>query len=329
MILSDIDYLYYKFPNEEIQCFSGTWIKTDFTHIPEGVFFVSNFNGDNSYYFEINKNESLNIDLQLHLQNNNNFTTDKETYIKNCIDFIQKLKSEKMDKAILSRVKSIPKLKSQNVLAVYKKMSEIYHDKALVYLISSSLFGTWMGATPEILISGNADKLHTVSLAGTKLDKDTKWTSKELEEQQIVTDYILDNLKQNGAEDIHFSEVYTTYTGVVFHLKSDISFKLNRSKWRNLISDLHPTPAVCGQPKLLAKEIILDSEKHERRFYTGMIGFLGSDKLKTYVNLRCMEVNEKEYLLYLGGGITQLSNPEDEWQETENKAKTLIGCIDL
>ena len=96
----------------------------------------------------------------------------------------------------------------------------------------------------------------------------------------------------------------------------------------NFIAELHPTPAVCGLPKNLADDFIRLKEKHERKYYTGYLGpWKLNQQVDLFVNLRCMEVTDDEFILYAGGGITAHSIPEKEWEETNQKAATLLAVI--
>lgn len=52
-----------------------------------------------------------------------------------------------------------------------------------------------------------------------------------------------------------------------------------------------------------------------------------NNDLRLFVNLRCMEVCEEQLMLYAGGGITEKSVPEKEWDETIQKANTLLSVI--
>jgi isochorismate synthase len=116
-----------------------------------------------------------------------------------------------------------------------------------------------------------------------------------------------------------------------------------------LISAIHPTPAVCGLPKGSAKKFILENENYNREFYTGFLGELNLKKTlqrngnrknrenqayasitKTsalFVNLRCMKLEAKQAVLFVGGGITKDSNPVAEWEETSNKAQTMKSVL--
>ena len=190
-----------------------------------------------------------------------------------------------------------------------------------------------------------------MALAGTQLYKgflDVSWGAKEKEEQKIVTQAIIRSLENNIAT-IEVSDAYTAKAGDLLHLRTDIKGtiidKLEKVNLRLLISSLHPTPAVCGFPKERAKEFILENENYSREFYTGFLGELNFRETKSrnsnkrniennayalvkkvsnlYVNLRCMKLEDELATLYVGGGITKDSIPEDEWNETVNKTRTI------
>jgi isochorismate synthase len=95
-----------------------------------------------------------------------------------------------------------------------------------------------------------------------------------------------------------------------------------------LIDALHPTPAVCGLPKESAKEFILENEGYDRSFYTGFLGELSvENRSNLFVNLRCMQVKDATYYIYIGGGITSASVPEKEWEETVAKSKVMLRVL--
>src|SRR6202021_687877 len=97
----------------------------------------------------------------------------------------------------------------------------------------------------------------------------------------------------------------------------------------NLVSELHPTPAVCGIPLNDATQFIKETEGYDRGYYTGFLGPCNMDgKTELYVNLRCAELFADCINLYVGGGITKDSIPENEWEETEMKSKTLLSALE-
>ena len=80
----------------------------------------------------------------------------------------------------------------------------------------------------------------------------------------------------------------------------------------DIIKTLHPTPAVCGLPRNLAKDFILQNEDYHRSYYTGFLGELNfkNQQSSLFVNLRCMEISGETASIYVGGGITKESIPE-------------------
>ncbi|WP_309608918.1 isochorismate synthase [Flavobacterium sp.] len=239
-------------------------------------------------------------------------------------------------KVVLSRIESVS-IKHFKIRKIFKKMLQQY-PTAFCYCWFHPKIGFWMGATPETLLQVKENKFTTMSLAGTQQFEDNylvSWQEKETKEQGFVTQYIIENLK-NIAEEITVSSPYTTKAGNLLHLKTDIQgiLKPNFSS-KDVVAILHPTPAVCGLPKEIAKNFILENETYDREFYTGFLGELNHDSSKNetatdlYVNLRCMKiniVNNSEITtatLYIGCGITDQSNPENEWEETVNKSKTM------
>jgi isochorismate synthase len=160
-----------------------------------------------------------------------------------------------------------------------------------------------------------------------KADDTSNWESKENEEQQFVTDFIQTCLIENKYENVELSGPFEAIAGPVKHLRTDVSFDFENGNALKTIRILHPTPAVSGLPQKEAISLILETEKHERLFYTGFIGIMNQTKNQIYVNLRCCQIQKGSAYLYLGGGFTKDSISELEWQETENKSKTLLNIL--
>ena len=123
---------------------------------------------------------------------------------------------------------------------------------------------------------------------------------------------------------------YTKKAGRLIHLRTDFSFPDNVAgkKLTRLIRSLHPTSAICGMPMEKSLQFIQKLEKHNREYYAGYLGPIGiDDEMQLFVNLRCMKVLQNELVLFVGSGITSESNPEDEWDETEIKADTLLSIV--
>lgn len=249
-------------------------------------------------------------------------------------------------KIVLSRSERVI-LSDSNPILIFKKLLATYRT-AFVYCWFHPKVGLWLGATPETLMNIQGQRLTTMSLASTQKYKgtlDVAWTQKEIDEQQVVTDFIIKQLESlNLKPQTSNLKPETVKAGNLVHLKTSISVNLkpHTQNLKELLANLHPTPAVCGLPKDAAKQFILKNENYNREFYTG---FLGEINIKTsttrnsnsrnvennayatvktvsnlFVNLRCMQISNQEAIIYIGGGITKDSNAESEWEETVQKA---------
>ena len=151
-------------------------------------------------------------------------------------------------------------------------------------------------------------------------------SEKEFQEQGLVTAYVAAVLKEVGAVST-VSPREELIAGPVKHLINRFDCKVDRTNVFELIDLLHPTPAVSGLPIDKAQELIARVEPHQRLLYSGIVGVLSKEELSLYVNLRCGQIIDENLYLYLGGGLTKDSSPEDEWMETENKAQTLLNVF--
>lgn len=287
---------------------------------------IHSFLGDQIY--QIQNLQTITAEtFEVHLaEQNAEIIWHQEDYLAAFSRVQEALHSGKFDKLILSRIKEVPTQK--NALTLFNDLNKLYGN-TFNYLLSSRQTGTWIGATPELLLSCQGDELATVSIAGTKpSDGFSEWTQKEREEQKYVTDYILQTFAKHPVRNISATPSYTLKAGPVDHLKTDVRGSLSDlSHLFPLLNDLHPTPATCGIPKNESKLKIVEIESHSRKLYTGYIGILNETEKKFYVNLRCMELQKERALLYVGGGITRSSIGEREWLETERKAETLVRIL--
>lgn len=322
-------FLAFKFPGERVVIRSGEWEKTTLEELPEDRFFMTDFEKQVCYAFRAS-NESTAQDKLVFPYNSMNdvFVVNRNAYLNGLDVFIHEFEPRGIEKAVFSRINIVKKGDDSTPLELFDKLVESYGDEALVYLASDHQFGTWMGATPETLLNGGELGIRSMALAGTKASEQDKWTEKEYHEQQLVADFVQEVINTQAPSNFEKSELETVKKGAVYHLRTNYSFKLPQYKWNALIDALHPTPAVCGAPRELALDLIRNFEPHDRKFYAGLIGIKGLTKLDVFVNLRCMQVLEDHYALYVGGGITQDSDLAAEWRETEMKSQTLLSVLE-
>ncbi|WP_411766893.1 chorismate-binding protein [Winogradskyella sp. A3E31] len=275
----------------------------------------------------------------------------RSSHIRLIEEGIEDIENNRFKKIVLSRHITVD-VKDANPFQIFKRLFNTYKN-AMVYCWYHPKVGLWLGATPELLFKVEGLNVTTISLAGTKpYDENNteQWTPKEREEQKIVTDYI-DNQLRPFSKSVAIKNVETVRAGSLIHLKTRILARLESSnfKLKSIINALHPTPAVCGFPKDATQQFISSKENYNREFYTGFLGELNlivsntrnsnrknveNNAYKTvkrcsnfYVNLRCMQIKNSSAILYVGGGITKDSIPEDEWQETVAKSKTMLKVL--
>lgn len=251
--------------------------------------------------------------------------------------FHKEVANEHFHKLVLARKKDT-KTTYNDLEKLYEKACRMY-PRLMIMLFSTPQTGTWIVASPEILIEGKAGQMHTVALAGTMAYRDgyLDWSEKNKGEQHIVEQYIANTLEPL-CDDVLKDGPVTMRAGDLVHLRTDFRFRMKSGiSLGALVSRMHPTPAVCGLPKKEAYDFILKNERLDRKYYSGFAGPVNiNDETHLYVSLRCAELfptpntqhpSPHQAILYAGGGIMPGSQCEAEWQETESKMKTIAHVL--
>lgn len=249
----------------------------------------------------------------------------KEDYKKSIEKIISYCNKNIIEKCILSRV-----IKSDfeisNYFEVFEKLSKTYSN-GFKYILNHPKYGMWIGISPETLIKGNLENgFFTHALAGSKSkNENLKWSEKDYQEHKFVVDFIEKKIRENGYITKE-SKIEEEIAGDIIHLNKDFNFNLDID-YLSFVKTFHPTPAIAGIPLDKSLAIIQDLEVHKRRLYCGFLGTVDKKNCDLKVNLRCARFSAKEVQIFVGGGITSKSNPNDEFQETEIKSQTLLSVI--
>lgn len=215
----------------------------------------------------------------------------------------------------------------------------LHYPNAFVSLVSSPETGTWLGVSPELLVHLQGDRIFkTVAVAGTQRYlsntdlKTVAWTEKEIEEQALVSRYIINCFKKIRLREFEEHGPKTWRAGDILHLKTEFEVDRIATNFPQLgsvmLKLLHPTSAVCGMPREASIQFLQENESFDRQFYSGYLGPINyQNESHIYVNLRCMQWIKQEAILYAGAGVTLDSTPEREWEETELKLNTLLKVI--
>lgn len=297
---------------------------------PDCVFF-----SDEIEDIYIQKLAANNRYLSIEKQTGNNIATTPSTdFIDQVNEAVKAMNEGKFHKVVLSKIRLEKLPEDFQPDTFFLKLCEKY-PHAFVYMIQLPNVGCWMGATPEPLLTIENESVKTVSLAGTQVATNAEidsyaWSQKEIEEQGIVTGFVEQTLRSLHIENYTKIGPMNYQAANLIHLKT--AFEFAQTDLKNRLGDflraLHPTPSVGGLPKAEAQGFILTHEKHDRSYYTGFLGPINiEDKSHVFVNLRCLQLFDSQFVLYSGAGITASSMAEKEWEETDNKMMTMMNVM--
>ena len=195
----------------------------------------------------------------------------------------------------------------------------------------------FIGATPERLVLAQDGKIHTMALAGsvrrgdtededTQLGAELLHSDKNINEHVIVVSMVKEALKQ------HCTNVQVSATPQLLklknlqHLQTPITGDLIPGRCiLDVISELHPTPAVGGFPHDAAIEEIRNTEKLDRGWYAGPLGWIGASGHGEFaVALRSGLVDSTKATLFAGCGIVSSSDPQVEYEESWWKFQVMV-----
>ena len=297
-------------------------------YIIESDFIITNFD-------KINKNLINEISNKINKPPVNKIyepiSISKEQFKNKVVQIKNLIKENKIKKVVLSRVEKFIIKKDISLFDLFLNLKTTY-PHAFNFLFSIKPHEYWIGSSPEPFLIINENETLTFSIAGTQISNtNIKWTKKDYQEQQIVSEYIEEILTKDLKFRISKSGPFTYYAGNVAHLKTTFHFNeinINNKIINEIITRLHPTPSISGYPKEKAIEIINQIEEYDRDLYTGLIGPLNiNNKCNLFVNLRCLKKYNNNLWFFQGAGIINDSIPEIEWDETENKKMTLFSIV--
>lgn len=199
-----------------------------------------------------------------------------------------------------------------------------------------------IGSSPEPLLKINGRKVLTYPIAGTRkrgrTPKEDKILINELlnDEKEKAEHNMLVDLSRNDLGRVckYGSVKVKKYMNIekysnVLHLVSRVEGILDKNKTiYDAIKSVFPAGTLSGAPKIRAMQIISELEPDRRNLYGGMIGYFGYDgSLNTCIIIRTAIVRDKTLYIQAGAGIVYDSIPENEWEETINKASALFNSV--
>lgn len=239
------------------------------------------------------------------------------------------LTAGRLRKVVLARSRTISMSGHAPALQIFANACAAY-PSAFVALVRTPRHGTWIMATPELLVESHGGRLRTVALAGTMRKADTakQWSAKNRDEQGVVSRYVRQSISPL-AQECECGATETITSGHLLHLMTTFRFTLRPGATAlDVATALHPTPAVCGMPKEAALQALSATEHCRREYYSGFAGPLSANgDADLYVTLRCAKMDGDKCTLFAGGGLMPESRAADEWDETEAKMATIMSLL--
>jgi salicylate biosynthesis isochorismate synthase len=251
---------------------------------------------------------------------------------------VELIKRGELQKVVLAREVRVHAASPYDPGAVFGALREVF-PSCFSYCVGTSQ-RAFVGASPELLVRREGSRAQTVALAGTTrrsadpsvddhLGEQLLHSAKEREEQSIVTSRIEQALKPVSVWVAAAEEPVLVKVQNVQHLATPIRAQLrNPLSTLELVSLLHPTPAVGGEPRERAIKLIPELEGLDRGWYAGPVGWMDSSEDGEFcVALRGGLLHGDTAHLYAGCGIVRDSDPADELAETEIKLQTMLPLL--
>ena len=199
-----------------------------------------------------------------------------------------------------------------------------------------------LGSSPEILVRLVDGEVTIRPIAGTrprgKNSKDDKRLTnellndpKELSEHLMLLDLGRNDVgKVSKANSVKVTEKFKVekYSHVMHIVSNVVGKQKNKLSLFETFLSGFPAGTVSGAPKIRAMEIIDELEMSKRKLYAGGIGyFTANQEFDTCIALRTALIKNKKIYVQAGAGVVADSRPENEYEETVNKAKALLQSI--
>ncbi len=201
-----------------------------------------------------------------------------------------------------------------------------------------------VGASPEILARLESGVVTVRPIAGTRkrgatVDEDNALAAELLADPKERAEHIMlmdlgrndaGRVAQTGSVKVTEQMVIERYSHVM-HIVSNVEGKIKPGLGAiDVLRATFPAGTVSGAPKVRAMEIIDELEPVKRGIYAGAVGYLGFDgNMDVAIALRTGVVKDGMLYAQAGGGVVADSEPEAEWQETQNKARALLRAAEI
>jgi anthranilate synthase component 1 len=229
-----------------------------------------------------------------------------------------------------------------DAVSLYRSLRRV-NPSPYLYFVRMPEFSV-VGASPELLVRVEGDRVTTHPIAGTRprgatpLEDDALAYALQRDPKERAEHVMLVDLGRNdlGRVARAGTVAVTKYMEVeryshVLHLVSNVEARLKPGlDALDALRSIFPAGTLSGAPKVRAMQLIAEAERERRGLYGGAVGYLGYDgNLDTAITIRSAVLCEDRIHLHVGAGIVAGSVPEREFEETEHKAGAVRRAIEL
>ena len=200
------------------------------------------------------------------------------------------------------------------------------------------------GSSPEVLVRVEEGEVTLRPIAGTRPrgatpEEDQRLAEELLADPKECAEHVMlidlgrndvGRVSETGSVRLSDRMVIERYSHVM-HIVSEVKGRLRKGLGPlDVLKACFPAGTVSGAPKVRALEIIRELEPVKRGIYSGAVGYLGwNGNLDTAIAIRTAVIKDGRIHVQAGAGIVHDSVPENEWQETLNKAKALMRAVEM
>lgn len=262
-----------------------------------------------------------------------------DAWLKGVEQATRQITEGKLSKVVLSREVKVTGKHAFNLSAILTKLS---HDQKNSYIFAFERGEKcFLGASPERLIERRGNHLLTGALAGTvgrgqteeedrKLGAGLLRSQKNREEHQFVVQMIQEAMEQ-FSDELEIPKIPELLkVRDVQHLYTPITGKAkNGATLLEIVEQLHPTPALGGQPRTKAMQLIRELETYNRGWYAAPIGWMDAEGEGEFaVAIRSALIEKSIAHLYAGCGVVEASDPYEELEETHLKLRPMLAALE-
>ena len=280
------------------------------------------------------------INLQQSTLKDVNYPMSRNMWDEMIMTATRRIREGELNKVVLSRVAELQFEARVNLLPILRHLADHY-AQCYRFLFEPRPHYAFYGASPELLAGVQGNQLQTMGLAGSigrgdtpdadqALSDELLHSKKDRHEHQIVVDKIRDRL-QPLTNSLEIPEMGLLKLSNIQHIFTPIRGTLKQADGvLSVVEVLHPTPALGGDPRDIAMQVISDLEPIPRGWYGAPVGWIDSNLDGQFsVAIRSAVAQESRVWVYSGAGIVADSVPQKEWDETALKFRPMLNAHGL